>query len=199
MYIKVTVIIPTLYHGARFSKLLDIVDAQTFKPQKIVIVDSASNAATAEIAESRNCKVMRIDKTDFDHGTTRNLAISEVSSEFAIFLTQDAMPVDEYMIVPHKERTFDKGKDCTSLEHLVEDFRNNNTQLHGDPNGHDHCWVTEDFVELINYMIEELDMKWEIVEVQDVDDKVGNGFTVVIRKIGTRKAVKSLAQSQDEK
>ncbi len=88
-----------------------------------------------------------------------------------------------FMIVPHKERTFDKGKDCTSLEHLVEDFRNNNTQLHGDPNGHDHCWVTETFVELIKYMIEELHMNWEIADVQDVDDKVGNGFTVVVRKI----------------
>jgi hypothetical protein len=32
-------------------------------------------------------------------------------------------------------------------------------------------------------MIENLGMQWEIVEVQGVDDKVGNGFTVVIRKI----------------
>jgi len=91
-----------------------------------------------------------------------------------------------FMIVPHKERTFDKEKDCTPLEHLVEDFRNHNTQSHDDPNGHDHCWITESFVELINYMIKELHMKWEIVEIQDIDDKVGNGFTVVIRKIKTK-------------
>jgi anaerobic magnesium-protoporphyrin IX monomethyl ester cyclase len=91
-----------------------------------------------------------------------------------------------FMIVPHKERTFDKEKDCTPLEHLVEDFRNHNTQSHDDPNGHDHCWVTDTFVELIKYMIENLGMQWEIVEVQDIDDKVGNGFTVVIRKIKTK-------------
>lgn len=91
-----------------------------------------------------------------------------------------------FMIVPHKERTFDKGKENTPLEHLIEDFKNNNTKPHADPNGHDHCWVTESFVELINYIIQELYMKWEIVEVQDVDDKVGNGFTVVIRKMGSR-------------
>lgn len=41
-------------------------------------------------------------------------------------------------------------------------------------------------MELINYMIEKLHMNWVIDEVQDVDDKVGNGFTVVIRKRGTR-------------
>lgn len=91
-----------------------------------------------------------------------------------------------FMIVPHKERTFDKGKEKTPLEHLIEDFKNNNTKPHAYPNGHDHCWVTESFVEMINYIIQELYMKWEIVEVQDVDDKVGNGFTVVIRKMGSR-------------
>lgn len=96
-----------------------------------------------------------------------------------------------FMIVPHKERTFDRKKECTPLEHLIEDFKNNNTQPHSHPNGHDHCWVTETFVELINYMIEKLHMEWEIVQIQDVDDKVGNGFTVVIRKTKTHKPVKS--------
>jgi anaerobic magnesium-protoporphyrin IX monomethyl ester cyclase len=95
-----------------------------------------------------------------------------------------------FMIVPHKERTFDKERDCTALEHLVEDFENHNTQPHGDPNGHDHCWITGTFVEFIKYMIENLGMQWEIAEVQDTDDKVGNGFTVVIRKTGTRKSDK---------
>jgi len=91
-----------------------------------------------------------------------------------------------FMIVPHKERTFDKERENTPLEHLIEDFKNNNIKPHPDCNSHDHCWITETFVELINYMIEELHMKWEMVEVQDIDDKVGNGFTLVIRKIGTR-------------
>jgi|GEM_PF-3471351 len=94
-----------------------------------------------------------------------------------------------FMIVPHKERTFDKGKKSTPLEHLIKDFKNDNTEPHTDPDGHDHCWITESFVELINWMIRQLHMKWEIIEVQDVDDKVGNGFTVVIRKMGTRDAL----------
>lgn len=96
-----------------------------------------------------------------------------------------------FMIVPHKERTFDKQRENTPLEHLIEDFRNNTTQSNGDPNEHEHVWVTETFVELIKYMIEKLHMEWEVAEVQDVDDKVGNGFTVVIRKIANRKPVKS--------
>lgn len=88
-----------------------------------------------------------------------------------------------FMIVPHKERTFDKKQDCTSLEHLIDDYRNNTTQPHIGSYGHDHCWTTQTFTELIDYMIRKLHMKWELVEVQDKDDKVGNGFTIVIRKI----------------
>ncbi len=93
-----------------------------------------------------------------------------------------------FMIVPHKKRTFDRVAECTSLEHLIQDFENDATEPHADsdPQLHDHRWVTETFVELIQYMIEHLEMRWEIVEVRDVDDKVGNGFTVVIRKLTDR-------------
>jgi len=91
-----------------------------------------------------------------------------------------------FMIVPHRERTFDKHKARTSLQHLIEDFLNNNKAFHKNPTGHDHCWITEDILALVNWMIDTLQVKWEIAEVQDVDDKVGNGFTIVIRKKGNR-------------
>jgi ubiquinone/menaquinone biosynthesis C-methylase UbiE len=95
-----------------------------------------------------------------------------------------------FMIVPHKERTFEKEKKSTPIGHLIEDFQNNNTRPHGKPYEHEHCWVTETFIELIRYMIEKLHMGWEIAEIQDVDDKVGNGFTIVIRKIKRLKTIK---------
>ena len=91
-----------------------------------------------------------------------------------------------FMIVPHKERTFDKHHARTSLQHLIEDFLTNNKALHNNPSGHDHCWITEDIAALVNWMMDTLHVKWEIAEVQDVDDKVGNGFTIVIRKKGNR-------------
>ncbi|HEC98228.1 MAG TPA: tetratricopeptide repeat protein [Nitrospirae bacterium] len=97
-----------------------------------------------------------------------------------------------FMIVPHKERTFDKCRNRTPLQHLIEDYYSDNAKPHGDPNGHDHCWVTEDIVVLIDWMIDNLNVKWEIVEVSDVDDKVGNGFTIVIRKKGKRDCVVDL-------
>lgn len=86
-----------------------------------------------------------------------------------------------FMIIPHKERTFDQPFPRTTLQHLIDDFDNNTVTAHPVVNGHDHRWITEDICELVHWMAE-IDMEWDIVEVQDVDDKAGNGFTVVIRK-----------------
>jgi len=94
----VTVIILTYNTGQRFPGLLDSLQTQTLKPAQIIIIDSESSDKTPELAESRNCKVIRIQKNKFDHGTTRNLAAQNIESEFMVFLTQDAIPTDEHMI-----------------------------------------------------------------------------------------------------
>gem|GEM_PF-781526 len=90
-----------------------------------------------------------------------------------------------FMIVPHKDRTFDRENARTPLQHLIDDYVKGNTESHGDPNGYDHCWITEDVVELVRWMIDTLGVQWEIIEVQDKDDKVGNGFAIVVRKQGS--------------
>jgi SAM-dependent methyltransferase len=78
-----------------------------------------------------------------------------------------------YIIAPHKERTFDKERPRTTLAELIERHQ---TGKQPDPDlGHCSVWITEDFIELIHWL------GWTILEVQDVDDKVGNGFTVVIQ------------------
>ena len=92
-----------------------------------------------------------------------------------------------YIIAPHKERTFDKDRDRTPLSELIERHRSG---IGPDPNG-PHCsvWITADFVELVKYL------GWEMVAVQDVDDKVGNGFAVVIRKEGAPVAARTEASA----
>ncbi len=77
-----------------------------------------------------------------------------------------------YVIAPHKERTFDKDRPRTPLAELIERHRKGFPPDAEDK--HWSVWITEDFIELVNYL------GWPIVEVQDMDDKVGNGFTIVI-------------------
>lgn len=78
-----------------------------------------------------------------------------------------------YIIAPHKERTFDKERPRTTLAELIERHKTGKQP----ENLAEHCsvWTTEDFVELIRWL------GWTAVEVQDVDDKVGNGFAIAIR------------------
>ncbi|WP_052263251.1 methyltransferase domain-containing protein [Geobacter pickeringii] len=96
-----------------------------------------------------------------------------------------------FAIVPHKERTMDRDQPRTALSHLVDDFI---AAAGGDFIGHYHYWITEDLLELVVWMIETLEMKWKIEAVADVDDKVGNGFTIVVRKLANRRADEGVEQ-----
>jgi len=94
----ISVIIPICNAGRRLFDLLDSLQDQTVKPSQIVIVDSDPTDETNETANRQNCKVIKINLTNFDHGTTRNLGVAQTDSEFVVFLTQDVIPADEYMI-----------------------------------------------------------------------------------------------------
>ena len=78
-----------------------------------------------------------------------------------------------YIIAPHKERTFDKERPRSTLAELIE--RHETGKQPETLNEHCSVWITEDFVELIHWL------GWNILHLQDVDDKVGNGFTVVVQ------------------
>src|ERR1700693_852391 len=77
-----------------------------------------------------------------------------------------------YIIAPHKERTFDKERPRSTLAELIE--RHETGKVPETLNDHCSVWISEDFVELVGWL------GWNILHVQDIDDKVGNGFTIVI-------------------
>ncbi len=126
------------------------------------------------------------------------------------------------MIVPHKERTYDRLRPITSVQELLDRHSGKLTyesyaaigyekynkdpsmqlELHDLPPdlliqiedgiipdgylsvhereeilySHWSVWDTEAFVEMCKAM------QWNIIEVQDFDDKVGNGFLIVLQK-----------------
>lgn len=93
-----------------------------------------------------------------------------------------------FMIVPHKERTFDEPLPRTPLSHVVADYENRCVEPSVEDHGHEHVWITEDVVEIVEWMMANTGVQWTVLEVSDVDDKVGNGFTIVIRKDAPRSA-----------
>jgi len=93
----VCVIIPIYKAHDNIKNLLLSLRAQT-TPNRVLIFDSSSPDGTIESAQLLGDKVTKVTKHDFDHGTTRNLGVTQTNSEFVVFLTQDAIPVDEQMI-----------------------------------------------------------------------------------------------------
>ncbi|MGK0599178.1 glycosyltransferase family 2 protein [Yokenella regensburgei] len=93
---KISLIIPTYNGGQLFEACLKAIKAQSRQPDQIFIIDSSSSDQTREIAEKHSCSVHVIDARDFNHGGTRNLAVSLADeSDILIFLTQDAILYNE--------------------------------------------------------------------------------------------------------
>ena len=83
-----------------------------------------------------------------------------------------------FVIAPHKERTFDKDRPRTTLAELIARHEGRIPPPAHDTHHHYSVWITEDFLELCQYL------GLTVVEFQDADDKVGNGFTIIIKKEG---------------
>jgi SAM-dependent methyltransferase len=92
-----------------------------------------------------------------------------------------------FTIFPHPERTFDKGRLRTKLQDLI--YRHEGRYLPPDMVGlvptvhtwvlfHHTVWHLEDALEAVKYI-----GGCEVVATQEADDKVGNGFTFVIKKL----------------
>jgi glycosyltransferase involved in cell wall biosynthesis len=88
-----------------------------------------------------------------------------------------------FTIFPHKERTFDRDRPRTTFEELMDRFNSPPDLPQRSQDGHHTVWITEDALEFCKKM--DLD----VVEYQDFDDKVGNGFTFVIKKSASKTSI----------
>lgn len=94
---RISVVIPTKNAGLGFKQTLEVIFKQrSSSPLEVVVVDSGSEDETLEICEGYPVKVLRIAPEDFNHGATRNYAISQSRGEFIVLVVQDAVPADEW-------------------------------------------------------------------------------------------------------
>ena len=95
----VSAVIPTLNAGSGLEALLTKLEGQTLKPQEILVIDSGSADGTlATLSRHPDVRVRRIDREEFNHGGTRDLAFSLTTGEIVAFLTQDAMPAADTLL-----------------------------------------------------------------------------------------------------
>jgi len=93
----ISVIIPTRNAEDYIHRLLTSLRGQSI-PSEIIVIDSSSPDTTVKIADSFGVKTKIIVKGNFDHGGTRNLAVTHAEGNIIVFLTQDAMPDDKYFL-----------------------------------------------------------------------------------------------------
>lgn len=132
---SISLVIPTLDAQAEIGELLNRLLSQTCCPDEIIVVDSASSDSTVEIASSFDgVRVIEIDRSDFNHGLTRDMAFKESTGDIVCFMTQDAIPADnryiENLVNPlladnrvaiSSGRQLPK-KDARKFERLVREF-----------------------------------------------------------------------------
>ncbi len=94
----ITIIVPTYNASKYLSSLLTRLESQTVKIYELIVVDSSSNDNTVDIAQSHQANIITIPQSEFDHGGTRTLAAMEAKGDILVYLTQDALPYNEYAI-----------------------------------------------------------------------------------------------------
>ncbi len=100
----IDVIIPTYKPGGEFVKLIEKLKAQSSKVNKVIIVNTEQKyfesfaMEAGELLENDFIEVHHIEKSEFDHGATRNRGVGFSDAEIFVMMTQDAIPVDEFFI-----------------------------------------------------------------------------------------------------
>lgn len=101
--VKVDVIIPTFHPKERFLALVEQLEKQVLAVNRIVIVNTEKKAFEALmdcdtfLKEHPKAMLFHISQDEFDHGKTRNLAVSNSDAEVFVCMTQDALPADAYL------------------------------------------------------------------------------------------------------
>ena len=91
----ITIVIPTYNAGAKFRTCAEMLVKQTANIKQVLIIDSQSKDETVEICKDFGFTVEIINKKDFGHGKTRQYALEKATTEIVVFMTQDALLVDD--------------------------------------------------------------------------------------------------------
>lgn len=101
---KTDVIIPVYRPGKELFSLLDRLEKQTAPVQNIILMNTEEKYyeelvyGSPAMEKYTNVKVHHLSKREFDHGGTRHRAVGYSDAEAFIFMTQDAMPADAFLV-----------------------------------------------------------------------------------------------------
>lgn len=131
----VDVIIPAYKPGKEWKELIEKLNRQTYPVENIRVMNTGEENWKAEYETwTEKIKVCHVTPESFDHGQTRDQAARMSQADYLLFMTQDAVPEDEYLVeelVRALEGTEDvraayarqlPAKDCRLAERFTRQF-----------------------------------------------------------------------------
>ena len=95
---SVDVVIPSYRPDENFSRLVKKLQEQKYPIGTIFVINTKAGRFPKEVEQMEKVKVSHIERREFDHGATRDMGMQMSKAEIVVFMTQDAMPADEYVI-----------------------------------------------------------------------------------------------------
>jgi len=93
--IDVSIIILTKNAGSNFKPLLERLFSQEFNGEyEVLVIDSGSTDDTLNTAKQFPVRITQIKPEEFHHGKTRNLGAQLSLGSALVYITQDALPLN---------------------------------------------------------------------------------------------------------
>lgn len=135
----VDVLIPAYRPDKKFLQLLRALEKQTVRPERIIVMNTeAAYWDEEQYREISRLEVHHLTREEFNHGATRNEAAFYSEADVMVFMTDDAVPKDPYLLERLREafsRTGPEGetvavayarqlpaKDCRIIERYTRRF-----------------------------------------------------------------------------
>lgn len=97
--VTVDAVIPVYRPGKEFFELLDRLNHQSRSLNKVILMNTGEAPWKEKIEETYpGCEVHLLKKEEFDHGGTRHEGAMLSHGDYLLFLTQDALPADEFLV-----------------------------------------------------------------------------------------------------
>lgn len=97
--VKISVVVPT-YNGAdTLIRQFGMLSGQVgIREIELIMVDSGSSDDTLEIGKMFGAQIIQIKQEEFSHSYARNLGAQKSTGDYLLFMTQDAIPTDEFWV-----------------------------------------------------------------------------------------------------
>jgi len=130
----VDIIIPTYRPGEKFNKLMKMLQKQTYPIERILILNTeASYLSGHEYEKIPKVEIYHLSLEEFDHGGTRDRAAMMSDGDLMLFMTQDAVPADKFLVEKLSAAFYDPDvgaafarqlpdKQCGTLERYTRSF-----------------------------------------------------------------------------